>query len=187
MQAVEALVNRVSCGKLLAPGPGMQQLAILKAAALRAADHGSLKPWRFLVIEGSGLNQLGQLYLRAAQAKDGPLTETQTQRYLAMPLRAPMVIVAIAENQAHDKVPAVEQLLATGAAVQNMITAAYAQGLGAYWRTGFLAYDETVKEGLGVQVGEAIIGFVYLGTPATEFKQTPETNPDDFFHIWPPQ
>jgi len=35
--------------------------------------------------------------------------------------------------------------------------AAFAEGLGAFWRTGEAAYDEAVKEALG-------IGFIYVGT-----------------------
>ena len=41
-----------------------------------------------------------------------------------------MIIVAIASPRENAKVPEIEQIISTGAAVQNMINAAYAQGCG---------------------------------------------------------
>lgn len=185
MQAIEALINRVSCGKLQAPAPSGEALGNIQAAALRAADHGGLTPWRFLVIQGSGLKALGELYLESVKAKGEVLTDAQSQRYLDMPQRAPMVVVAIAEANEHPKVPVSEQLLATGAAVQNMITAAFAQGVGAYWRTGPLAYSDIVRSGLGLSLGESIVGFIYLGTPVGDLKAKPVRRAEDFFQPWP--
>jgi len=185
MLAVDALLNRVSCGKLQQPAPSGEVLAIIQAAALRAADHGGLTPWRFLVVQGEALKALGELYLESAKSESEPLSDAQCQRYLDMPQRAPMVIVAIAEAREHGKVPMSEQLLATGAAVQNMITAAFAQGIGAYWRTGPLAYSDVVRSGLGVSGAESIVGFVYLGTPIGDLKAKPCRQLDDFFQAWP--
>lgn len=184
MQAIDALTQRVSCGKLSKPGPSEEQLEVLEKAALRAADHAGLKPWRFLLVSGEGLDALGALYVKAGE-QQGELSDAQRDKYLKMPHRAPLVIVAIAEAKEHPKVPISEQLLATGAAVQALITAAYAQGLGAYWRTGALAYDEVVKKGLGVAQNESIVGFVYVGTPAVELKPTPLAERDKFFTVWP--
>ena len=53
---------------------------------------------------------------------------------------------------------------AAGAAAQNVMLAATALGFGAMWKTGDAAYDETVKAGLGLEAGDAIVGFLYLGT-----------------------
>jgi hypothetical protein len=33
------------------------------------------------------------------------------------------------------------------------------------WRTGDLAYNDTVKQGLGLEEGNDIAGFLYIGTP----------------------
>ena len=185
MLAIDALVNRVSCGKLQKPAPSGEILGNIQAAALRAADHGGLTPWRFLVVQGSGLNALGALYLASAKAENETLSDAQALRYLNMPERAPMVVVAIAEALEHAKVPVSEQLLATGAAVQNMITAAFAQGVGAYWRTGPLAYSEVVRSGLGLSAKESIVGFVYLGAPIGDLKAKPVRPVDNFFQEWP--
>ena len=55
------------------------------------------------------------------------------------------------------KIPVVEQIVSAGCAAHGLMLAAFAEGLGAFWRTGEAAYDEAVKEALG-------IGFIYVGT-----------------------
>jgi nitroreductase len=44
--------------------------------------------------------------------------------------------------------------------------AAVALGFNAMWKTGSAAYDDTVKQALGFEPGDAIVGFLYLGTEA---------------------
>ncbi len=165
MIASEALQNRVSCSRLTAPAPSHIQQQALFLAAQRAADHGHLRPWRFLTIESEGLNKLGDLFLAAALKNDSELSEPLQEKFRAMPNRAPMVVVVIVKHQAHPKVPKLEQTMSAAAAAQNIITAAFAEGLGAMWRTGAMATSKHVAEGLGLADHEQIIGFIYLGTP----------------------
>jgi nitroreductase len=56
---------------------------------------------------------------------------------------------------------------AASAAVQNLLLAATALGLGAKWRTGQPAVDPLVKEALGLSADQHVIGFIYLGYPVT--------------------
>lgn len=188
MDAITALHQRVSQSKLQSPAPDAQQLAALIRAATRAADHGNLQPWRFLIIEGNGLEKLGQLFANVAAAKKADISQAELDRFKSMPLRAPMIIVAIAKCHAHPKVPQIEQLIAAGAAAQNIINASFALGLGAIWRTGDMAYDDRVKQALGLisneTLDEQIVGFIYIGTPANSASLPREINPQDFFTAW---
>lgn len=184
MDATDALLKRVSCGKLVAPAPDEASRNIIFSAALRAADHGNLRPWRFLVLEGDALTRLGEVFAQAALADDPGLNEAQLERYRNMPSRAPLMVVAIAQAVDHPKVPVIEQVVAAGAAVQNMITAAFAFGVGAYWRTGGMAYHADVLKALGLAEGESLIGYLYLGTPAGKLKAVPELEVSDYFLEW---
>jgi nitroreductase len=185
MDALTALHQRVSIARLTEPAPTQEQCHSLIKAALRAADHGNLQPWRFLFIQGEGLAQLGDLFARVGLAKNPSLSDAEIERFKTMPLRAPMIIVSIAVCQDHPKVPQVEQLLSAGAATQNLITAAYAMGLGAVWRTGDLAYDREIMTSLGLHQHEQIIGFIYIGTPSAAVGM-PKTAPvEEFFSQWP--
>ncbi|MCQ3830462.1 nitroreductase family protein [Microbulbifer elongatus] len=183
MDALDALHNRVSIGVLTEPAPKGAQRENIFRAALRAADHGNLRPWRFLVVEGSARNRLGEIYL-AASADQEDLSEAQKDRIRAMPLRAPLVIVAITRLQDHPKVPFSEQRMSTAGAVQAMITAAFAQNVGAYWRTGALAENQQVANALGLADNEEISGFIYMGTPAKPPRPAPDLATEDFFADW---
>lgn len=185
MDALTALTQRVSAPKLTGPAPVPAALVNLRKAALRAADHGNLRPYRFLEVRGESLAALGQLFLQSALALSPQLNEAQQQRLRSMPERAPLIWIAIARLQAHPKVPEVEQLLSAGCAVQNILNAAFAQGIGAYWRTGELAYNAGVARGLGLSENEQIVGFIYLGQPETPARQAPVADVASYFHHWP--
>jgi len=173
VEAIELLKTRTSCAQLTEPKPTAQQLEVLYEVAFRAADHRLLKPVRFLEIEGQGLDRLGELFVHARKVADPQLDSEAIAKARAMPKRAPMIIAAIACMHDDDKVPDVEQLLSAGASVQNMLNAAYGLGLGAIWRTGELAYDDIVTDGLGLESHEQLIGFLYLGTPRAGFRDAP--------------
>lgn len=185
MDALAALHNRVSVPRLVGPAPSQQQQQALFKAALRAPDHAWLRPWRFLVVEGQGLDALGKVFLAAALADTGDLEQEALERIQALPQRAPMIIVAISCHRPHEKVPVIEQDLSCAAAVSNMLVAAHAMGIGAVWRTGWLAYHQAVREGLGLAEHEQLIAFLYVGQPAGNLKAVPELLPDAFFQGWP--
>lgn len=183
MEALDALINRVSCPRLEGPAPTAEQLEQMLKAALRAPDHGALRPWRFIVTEGEGLVKLGQLYAAAARADDPELADARYEKYCNMPLRAPMVITVVAVIHEHSKVPVSEQLISAGCAAHAITQAAYAQGLGAMWRTGEMAYHAQVKQGLGLAEGEEIVGYLYLGQPCRE-REAPRLAIDEFVTRW---
>jgi len=163
MNAIEQLLSRRSHNQLTAPAPTNDQLEIMFKAALRAPDHGALKPWRFKVYTGQSLVELGELFLKAT-LKDSPdLSIEKQDKVRNKPLRAPMLVIASVVIKEH-KVPKIEQLLSGAASVQNLIMAAHFQNVGAMWRTGDLTYNLYLKELLGYDDNEEIIGFVYLGT-----------------------
>ena len=185
MDAIQALHERVSVAKLGLPAPDQAQCRLLIQAALRAADHGALQPWRFLLVQGDGLQRLGDSFVSASLLQDPDLSEAAIERLRGLPTRAPMVMVVVARCQDHPKVPVIEQQLSAGAAAQNILNAAFALGLGAIWRTGELAYNRHLAQALGLAAEESIVGFIYLGTPLAPPASPKKLNPDDFFRFWP--
>lgn len=184
MNALEALHTRTSCPRLIEPAPSASELDNIYRAAIRAADHGLLQPWRFLTIAGDSLDALGDLFANASKELDSSLSDEKLARIRAKPRRAPLIIVTIATVQAHPKIPAIEMELSAAAATQNMLVAAHAQDIGSMWRTGSMAYNDTVKAGLGLADNESIIGFLYLGTRAVPPRSVAQTSVDDFVSSW---
>lgn len=184
MDALDALHLRSSVPKLSGPLPSQEMLDNIYKAAFRAADHAVLRPWRFLVVKGEARERLGDLFAEAGLAKDASLDNAALDKLRAKPLRAPLVLICISSFKPHPKVPEIEQDLSAGAATQNMLLAAFAQGLGAMWRTGTLAYDPTVKSGLGLSENEKIIGFLYIGTIDGGTKQLCAPDLQSYFQEW---
>lgn len=184
MNALELLLTRTSSPVLQEPAPTAEQLELMMKAASRAPDHGSLTPYRFLKIEGEGLSRLGELFLASSQAEAGELSEAQAAKLRNMPMRAPMILVAIAVTREHPKVPVSEQLITAGCAAHGVVQAAAAQGVGAMWRSGDMAFNPRVAQGLGLAENEQIIGFIYLGRTVKE-KAVPETDTARLIADWP--
>lgn len=97
MQALDALLNRVSVPRLVEPAPTAEQREALFGAALRAPDHGHLQPYRFLTVEGAAREQMGELLAEAARQQSGELTDAMIDKARNGPLRAPLVVVVIDE------------------------------------------------------------------------------------------
>jgi nitroreductase len=184
MNALEALHTRTSCSRLTEPAPTSAQLDNIYKAALRAADHALLTPWRFLCIRGESLDKLGDLFVSAATEADPTLSETKIASIRLKPRRAPLIIVVVTQHQDHPKVPAIEMDLSAGAATQNMLLAAHAQNLGGMWRTGSMAYNQRVKKGLGLSDNENITGFLYLGSRSVPPRKLKHPLPTDYFMDW---
>ncbi|HUE19119.1 MAG TPA: NAD(P)H nitroreductase [Stellaceae bacterium] len=168
MDALEALLTRRSPGRLTDPAPDDAALKTMLDAAMRAPDHGRLRPWRFIVLRGEARARLGDLMAEAMRRREPDMPDPALEKERAKPLRAPLIVVVAASLVEGHKIPAVEQLLAAGAAAQNLQLAAHALGFGTVWRTGAPAYDPYVKQSLGLDAADAIIGFMYLGTPVVE-------------------
>ncbi len=178
MKALDALQLRNATAILSDPAPSQEQLDELFKAALRAPDHGALRPWRFITIEGEARQQFSDSLSEIKQSEGAP--ERDVNKAKKMALRAPMIIVSIASLKESAKIPDVEQDWSAAAATQNILVAAEALGLGAIWRTGWPAFNEQVNKQLGLTDNEKIIGFIYIGQSPEQRKPLEQLNLKDF-------
>ncbi len=182
---ISLLATRQSSAKLTPPAPSAAELDQLFLGALRAPDHAQLRPWRYLVIEGEGLRKLGDVFVQAAETAGGELVPEQRQRMAAMPLRAPMVIVGVVRLVEHPKVPHIEQTISAGVGMGYLLLGLQSLGYGGMWRTGDMAYSREVMTALGLAADEAIVGFLYVGTPTGTQKPLSELRCADYVSVWP--
>ncbi|MFL1404953.1 nitroreductase [Marinobacter sp. M1N3S26] len=177
-----AILDRSSEPRLKAPAPRREVLDLALACAARAPDHALLRPWRYLVVEGKALEELGRLFESSAQED---ASEVQREKLRQSPLRAPMVLVAIASPVSHPKVPAHEQAYSCAAGAAYLVLALQAEGYGAMWRTGAVAESPVVRDGLGLKEDESIVGFIYTGTVDGWKPKVPRPELSDFVSDWP--
>lgn len=176
-----AILERASEPRLQAPAPDDGILKEAFACAARAPDHALLRPWRYLVIEGDGLEALSDVLARAAD--DSAMPDEKKLRSMAH--RAPMIIAAITRHQSHPKVPAVEESLSTGCGVAYLLLALQARGFAGMWRTGPANYHPVVHEGLGLADNESLAGLIYVGTPVQHKPSLPRPESSEFVQRWP--
>lgn len=164
--ALGVLRSRHSIGRTIEPPPSDEELSTLLACAARAPDHGGLRPTRYLLVRGAARELLGEV-LAASLLRRVPATSGEAlARERAKPLRAPLLIVVVSRLRDDvAAVPPLEQLLSSAVAAGYLMVAAHALGYGAMWRTGWPVGDPLVRSALGVGPGEAIVAWLYLGTP----------------------
>ena len=66
MEAIEALNTRASAKTFGSAAPTKEHLATVLQAAVRAPDHGRLRPWRFMLIEGDQRRKFGEMLAASA-------------------------------------------------------------------------------------------------------------------------
>lgn len=185
MDALHALLNRTSFPQLAEPGPSKEQLASMIRAGLRAPDHAGLQPWRFIVVAGAAREKLGNIMAQISLEDNPDLPAVAVQKIHQQPLRAPLLLLPVLRHKEHHKVPKIEQILSLGASVEAVLLAAYAQGVGAFWRTGEMAYHPTIARSLGLTADEHLFGFIYMGTPVNpEEKVVQPARVEDFLTVW---
>ena len=106
--------------------------------------------------------------------------EALINKYKNAPYRAPMILVAMTNKQEHPKVPKIEQMFSTAAAIQNVLISLNSLGYGAIWRSGVFALNSKILKYFNEDENSEIIGYLYVGTPTRQGKSIPELNIDDF-------
>lgn len=165
MDVFEAIYNRHSQGKVKQDPLPRELIETLLDAAVQAPNHYKVRPWRFVVFTGDARNKLGDVMSASLRARRPEFPREAFDKAQATPLRAPAVIAVGVDKPGEPKVLDIENVSATAAAIQNLLLAAHAMGLGAKWRTGEWALDPMVKEFLGFGTDQHIVGFIYVGYP----------------------
>jgi len=175
MDVFEAIYNRHSQGKVKPDPLPRELIEKLLDAAVQAPNHYKVRPWRFVILTGEGLNRLGAVMAASQQERHPEFPLEAFDKCRALPLRAPVVIAVGVDKPTEAKVLEIENICAAAAAIENLLLAAHALGLGAKWRTSEWARDPKVKKFLGFEPDQHIIGFIYIGYP--EFVTEPASRP----------
>lgn len=132
--------------------------------ANRAPNHKQTEPWRFSVFSGEGLKYFGQLQADIYQKFAGDIYEPDRHKKLIeYPLMSSHVISIGMKRSAANKLPEIEEIEAVACAVQNMFLSVIAYDLGCYWTTAGITYFEEAKSHFGLESGDKLLGFLYMG------------------------
>src|SRR5580698_6927779 len=132
---LEPILSRRSIASLTDPGPDDDQLDGILAAATTVPDHGSLKPWRFVVVRGEGRDAFGNALAATALHYSPDLDEGKQAKLRNKAFLAPVLVVLIASPQPSPKVPEWEQVASASCSGYAIALSAHVLGLGAVWKT----------------------------------------------------
>ena len=169
MDVLTAIMSRRSIG-VVKPDPVPTELInkILDAGTWAPAHHRT-EPWRYFVLTGEARKRLGKTFASIAEKTlEDPKSEAsrkRLEREEQKPFRAPVIIAVAVEPTINEKVFVKEEYAAVNAAIQNMLLATHALGLGAIWRTGSVCYSNEVKQLFGLSADSEMVGFIYIGYP----------------------
>jgi nitroreductase len=175
MDVYEAIYGRHSQGKVKQDPVPKELIEKLLGAGAQAPNHYKVRPWRFVVLSGHARERLGNVMAASQRDRQPDQPQEAFDKTCSLPLRSPVLIAVGVDKPTESKVIEVENISAASAAVENILLAAQAEGLGAKWRTGEWARDVKVKEFLGFSPDQHIVGFIYLGYP--EFVLEPVQRP----------
>lgn len=175
MDVFEAIHSRHSQGKVKQDPLPRELIEKLLDSAVQAPNHYKVRPWRFVVLTGEARNRMGNVMSSSLRDRHPEFPPEAFDKARAAPFRAPVVIAVGVDKPNEPKVLEIENICAVAAAIQNLLLAAHAMGLGAKWRTGEWARDGKVKEFLGFEADQQLIGFIYVGYPefVAEYPERP--------------
>lgn len=137
----------------------------LLEVAVWAPTHGLREPWRFIFVSSEQkegfIDQLVQTFPKEMQEN--------RRNYFSQP--AAFLIVVMKEDPRQKQWE--EDYGAVSSLIQNFQLLAWEQKLGVVWKTNPHIYDPKVRELVGVEPGEKIVGFLHLGY----FEETPKAMP----------
>ncbi|MDZ4169673.1 MAG: nitroreductase family protein [Coriobacteriia bacterium] len=152
MDSIEAIMGRRSIRNYTAEPVTDAELDVLLRAAMAAPSAGNQQPWRFIVVRDA----------------DRRVELSTATPYAGMIARAPLALVICGDTR-EEKHPGY-WVQDCSAAIQNLLVAAHATGLGAVWIGVYPVEErsENVRRICDVEAGVVPMSMIALGHPAEE-------------------
>jgi nitroreductase len=164
-EVIGFLARRFSVGSkhLGLPAPSEAQWTEAAVLALRAPDHGGLRPFRFVIVGDEQRALLAELFAQDAERRGrqtGDVAKARARAHLGPGLVA--LVGRVREGMAD--VPVTEQWVCIGAALMNFLNALHLMGFGAKALSGASVRDPAIRAAFG-RPDETLVAWVVAGTP----------------------
>jgi nitroreductase len=164
------------------PAPGDAELMRAVALALRAPDHGGLRPFRFVRIGADQRDALVALFAEGARRRGQAPGEIERARERAHNGPGLVALVGHGRGDVPD-VPLREQWLSAGAALMNFLNALHLMGYGAKVLSGASVDDPPVRDAF-CHEGETLLCWIVCGTPRERPRPRYAADPAAAFERW---
>ncbi len=166
MEIYEAIHKRRTVHQYLDHPVDPAVLDRIVAAGHMAPNHRHTWPWRFLIVGRETRTKLGPVAIALKAAKKNLKDAARTT--IRQKLMNPGGLIVVSQVVCDDDFQRQEDYAAASCAVQNMLLAACAEGLGGKWGSGGVTRAPETYQILGIDAAqETIIGFIWIGVPKT--------------------
>lgn len=176
MDLLQAIKTRRTIHDFTAEPVTREQVEAMLEAATWAPNHKLTNPWEFYVVSGDAKDRLARLRGELKRSKHADPASPQAQAVYDRAYRELATVpwaILVCQKLSEDAARADEDHLAVGAAIQNLLLAAHAMGIGTFWGTGALINHPVTFQELGVPEGRKAIGLIFVGHAAHEVKVPP--------------
>ena len=138
-----------------------------------APTHARTEPWRFIVIGPARVKQFAQRHANLYKQHTEPASFTPEKftKLLNLGENVSHIIVAWMKRVPTKKIPLIEEVCATSAAIQNLLLSATSKGIVSFWSTGGLTHHQAMKDEFGLGNEDLLLGILYLGYSDEPFKE----------------
>jgi len=171
------LFDRRSVASLSEPAPSPEQLHVLLRAAATVPDHGNLRPWRLVVIQGGARERFADALAESAAGLMPDLSPEARDRVRAKAFVAPMQIAIVSSPLVGAKIEEWEQVASASCTGFAIVLAAHALGFGAMWKSVPFTRGLGLTNILGLADHEQLLGWVNVGTASGAPAPRPAADP----------
>ena len=176
--ALQPLLTRRSTAALYPPAPSDDELVAMLTVATSVPDHGSLRPWRFVVVSGDARQAFGEALAQAALEAEPGLDAGVLDRIRSKAFVAPALIAVAARVDSTSKVAVWEQVASASCAGYAIALAAHQLGLGAIWKSAPFHDGVAIQKALDLSPDDVFLGWVNVGRTSPEREAAVRSAPD---------
>ncbi len=163
----DIILDRRSVKPTLMNGQKAENEAIRNLLSLAdwAPTHGRTEPWRFNVYTGEGLKTFCREHadLYKANTQQDLFLSSKYEGIIKQGELVSHLVLVYMKRQATKKIPLIEEIAATAAAVEHILLGAQSLGMVSLWSTGGMTHHDNMKKMLGLSEEDQVLGLIYLG------------------------
>jgi hypothetical protein len=157
------MLSRRSVSSFGTEAPTAAEIDAIVRAAVTVPDHGRLRPWRLVIIEGDAREQFAQALADAGRTANAEIGVEALERLRSKAYVAPAMIAVVARVDTTSTVPEIEQIASAACCGYAIALAAHQLGLGAIWKSTNFTTGPSLGKVLDMTDTDRFLGWVNSG------------------------
>lgn len=188
-EILRALLDRSSVGPrhLTGPAPARDELLLVATTAAAAPDHASLGPFRLIHIADDTREHLADIFAAAALEADPDADAEAVAKARERALAGPGLFAMVVDLKQHPNVPAEEQWICAGAALQNTLLTLEKLGFRTKMLSGARVRSKALRSAFDLGESSHLVGFIEVGRHQGNVKRAARRAPEQVLSDWIPQ